>query len=86
MNDNICTARIRPFHPVNEIELRCELETAHPTYSHASTLRDYAYPGSRTVMSWVEDDRRTFHGEWPGNCSVTVGCTLPAAHHGRCAP
>jgi hypothetical protein len=49
---------------------------------HAGEIRDYAYPGSVTVMEWMEDDRRTFHGEWPGDCPVLTGCMLPLGHRG----
>lgn len=79
-----CTARIRPFRPVNEVELSCGLGTVH-SGSHAATLSDYAYPGSATVINWQDGDRRTFHGEWPGDCDGGDECVLPAGHVGRCA-
>lgn len=79
-----CTARIRPFIPVNDTELRCENLPGH-IGGHAATLRDYAYPGSTTVLSWQDTDRRTFHGHWPGACTSLDGCTLPTGHHGNCA-
>lgn len=73
-----CDARIRPFPNVTEIA--CELEGGHQPW-HKGTLRDYAYPGSETVVKWEEGDRRTFHGEWPGDCP-TPECVLPVNHHG----
>lgn len=75
-----CTARIRPFVPVNDGDLRCERAAGHAS-SHASTLRDYAHPGSATVINWQEADRRTFHDDWPGACTDD-GCILPDGHHG----
>lgn len=80
-----CDARIRPFPVGNDTEIACEDEMDHGAF-HGGTLRDYAYPGSRTVMSWSEDDRRNFHGVWPGRCQLVAGCVLPVFHAGRCAP
>lgn len=74
-----CDAKIRPFQGTTEIS--CEVEGDHNR--HKGTLRDYAYPGSETVITWLESDRRTYHGKWPGDC-LTWGCTLPARHKGRC--
>ena len=72
-----CDARIRPF--PNDTEVVCERDDEHRM--HKGTLRDYAYPGSATEIEWDEDDRRTFHGEWPGACD-SAGCVLPARHRG----
>lgn len=76
----ICDARIRPMAPVNDTEVGCEEEDDHAR--HRGMLRDYAYPGSVTSLHWDEDDRRTFHGEWPGDCP-SDGCTLPLGHRGN---
>lgn len=86
-----CDAAIRPF--PNDTEVRCE--NAHRNAkgpiprpeSHYGTVRDYAYPGSATTIHWQEDDRRCFHGEWPGRCAESthtdrVGCLLPSGHRG----
>lgn len=81
-----CDARIRPF--PNSTEISCDGRCVRPDASglrHGGALLDYAYPGSRTDITWAEDDRRTFHGAWPGACSAADGCTLPAGHRGRCA-
>lgn len=85
-----CDKAIRPF--PNNVEIRCAGE--HPPYGpeHEGVIRDYAYPGSETKISWLAGDRREFEGGWPGYCTKlgsTGGrqnCTLPAEHHGRCAP
>lgn len=76
-----CDARIRPL-PGND-EIQCEIEGEHA--EHNGTLRDYAFAGSATVITWQDDDRRAFHGPWPGRCSVGY-CTLPAGHPGGHAP
>jgi hypothetical protein len=77
----MCDARIRPFRPINDTEVACELDGDHD--QHQGTIRDYAYPGSATVTNWLEDDRRTFHGEWPGDCPGLAGmCSLPVGHRG----
>lgn len=91
-----CDARIRPFPVGNDTEIACELEGkshAHEggdldgkTHVHQGVLRDYAFPGSATVVSWLEGDRRNFRGVWPGRCQQLEGCVLPDGHHGRCAP
>lgn len=75
-----CDAKIRPF--PNDTELQCdgELDTH---LNHEATLRDYAFPGSVTTISWFDLDRRTFRGDW-APCSATAGCVLPHGHHGRC--
>jgi len=86
-----CDAKIRPFPGPTELTCEVELEGAH---THSSTLRDYAYPGSASEIHWMEDDRRNFHGDWPGRCVTVVGsgataapsCVLPAGHRGNHAP
>lgn len=71
-----CDARLRPFPGMDEIA--CELP-GDDHAMHAGALRDYAYPGSVTTVKWARDDRRSFHGSWPGPCSE-AGCILPAGH------
>jgi hypothetical protein len=94
----ICDAKIRPF--TDSTELRCDgdhyPEDGDP--EHASTLRDYAFPGSATTIHWRESDRRNFRGEYPGRCDVatptwpdglpgeTRPCVLPVGHRGGHAP
>jgi hypothetical protein len=73
-----CVAKIRPFPGPTVIVCENEVE-GHTT--HAAVLRDYAYPGSETVVSWDEDDRRTFRGEW--SPCTSPGCILPLDHRGR---
>jgi hypothetical protein len=79
-----CTAKIRPF--TDGTEVHCEDENgAHSR--HGGTLRDYAYPGSETVIDWYEEDRRTFRGDW-SPCPIAVvgvapACILPSGHHGE---
>jgi hypothetical protein len=65
----------------DDTELKCEKSHAH--YEHQAVLRDYAYPGSNTVVIWMESDRRNFRGEW---APCPSNCTLPAGHRGSCAP
>lgn len=79
-----CDAKIRPF--PNPTELTCE-RTDAPHDEHGATLRDYAYPGSETVITWQESDRRTFRGAWrPCETTMAGGCVLPADHRGRHVP
>jgi hypothetical protein len=82
---NRCTARIRPL--TDDTEIQCEVSTVDAHGSHAGVLRDYAYPGSATVISWREDDRRIFRGEWTPcpvrSAGVAPVCILPAEHHGE---
>jgi hypothetical protein len=77
-----CTARIRPFRPINNTEIHCEIDAGLSHSEHRGTLRDYAFPGSATELTWWNDDRRTFHGEWPGHC-LHDECILPAGHRGE---
>lgn len=80
-----CTAKIRPL--PSPIEIECELVADHladvPT--HRGVLRDYAYPGSTTVIEWQDSDRRTYRGRW-SQCGFWSGvgrCPLPVDHHGN---
>jgi hypothetical protein len=75
---------MRPF-PGPE-EIRCDKDEHLPgDLHHRGVIRDYAYPGSETVLSWQAGDRREFTGEWPGACPHQP-CSLPAGHYGRDAP
>lgn len=76
--DNRCPARMRPFPSVT---LQCEREShLHEDDEHSAVLRDYAYPGSSTTITWFDADRRTFTGDWI-ECPQR-GCILPANHRG----
>lgn len=75
---DICDAAMRlDYH--DNITLRCELERPHR--DHQAVLRDYAFDGSVTLITWHEDDRRNYHGEWPGPCEDS-DCILPWKHRG----
>lgn len=76
-----CDAKIRPMPDLvhaHEIELMCLRPIDHAD-SHEGQLLDYAYPGSRTTVSWQETDRRNFRGEYT---QCKPGCFLPAGHQG----
>lgn len=74
-----CDARIRPF--PHELELMCTREFHNGSDTrHESVVADYAYPGSRTVLTWFESDRRNFRGEWI-ECPERA-CGLPCGHRG----
>lgn len=73
-----CAAKIRPFRPVNDTEISCEVEGDHGHF-HVGTINDYAYPGSQTILKWAVDDRRAFHGDFQP-CEDQVGCILPHDH------
>lgn len=75
-----CDAKIRPF--PNDTEMQCERDD-HSDEWHSADLRDYAYPGSVTKISWAEYDRRTFRGAWT---PCPHSCSLPAGHRGNHAP
>lgn len=89
MEPKSCTAKIRPFRPVNETEVVCNRDPVGHSHKHGGEIRDYAYEGSLTTMFWFETDRRTFHGEWPGDCPENspqgIPCLLPKGHRGDCA-
>lgn len=78
-----CAAKIRPF--PNPTEVTCERgDERHD--EHRAVLRDYAYPGSETVLTWFESDRRNYRGEWspcPPLSRDGIHCVLPAGHSGR---
>lgn len=77
-----CDAKIRPF--PNAVEVQCEL--VHTDEKHQGTIRDYAYPGSATIVSWFEADRRTYRGVWVPCPHLQGQCILPDGHHGNHAP
>jgi hypothetical protein len=52
---------------------------------HHAVIRDYAWPGSETVLNWQAGDRREYEGEYPGPCP-TDDCVYHYGHHGRCEP
>lgn len=80
-----CDWAIRPF--PNDTQVNCDQPHLPGEREHSGTLRDYAYPGSQTKVSWMAGDRREFQGEWPGYCGDNdAPCTLPRGHHGRHAP
>lgn len=74
-----CDAKIRPM--PNDTEIRCENGTG-PHVTHGGRLRDYSYPGSVTKVTWLDDDRRNFRGDW-APCDSFRGCILPNNHSGR---
>ena len=73
----LCQAQIRPF--TNETTVMCESPHGHLDM-HRGIALDYAYSGSKTVLRWYDDDRRTFRGEWEPCASSD--CILPANHRG----
>lgn len=75
-----CTAQMFPF-PTSPL-IQCEREP-HADETHEGALRDYAYPGSVTRVTWLDSDRRTFRGEWR-RCGLS--CILPAGHRGNHEP
>lgn len=77
-----CNAKIRPFRPMNEIELACDLGESHSRH-HGATLRDYAYPGSETRITWADTDRRNFRGLFVPCGDNDAPCILPWKHGGR---
>lgn len=81
-----CPWSMRPF--PNETQIDCEKPEHLPVDGqHSATLRDYAHPGSTTVITWFAGDRREFTGVWPGYCGDNdAPCTLPRGHAGRHAP
>lgn len=75
-----CTAQIRPF--TDDTTLQCEQEGDHSGF-HEAVLRDYAYEGSATKISWQEEDRRTFRGLFIPCGDNDAPCMLPAGHRGN---
>ena len=76
-----CAAKIKPF--LDKTILQCEYHAQVPHEEHFSVLKDYAYPGSETRITWMETDRRTFYGDWE---ACPENCILPISHRGVCAP
>lgn len=77
-----CDAKIRPFG--DSTELQCNKLGSPGHFEHQAVLHDYAYAGSRTTLAWMDDDRRTFRGEWEP-CLKSRGCVLPNDHPRLCA-
>jgi hypothetical protein len=70
-----CDAKIRPF--PSDTELTC-IETVAGHDQHIGVAWDMAYPGSATEITWFEDDRRNFRGEY--RPCPEQGCVLPGGH------
>lgn len=85
----MCNAKIRPFPTRSLIEVACEVNHDPALevegLEHRAILRDHAFAGSRTEITWFEQDRRTYRGDYLGPCTNALGCVLPAGHRGRCA-
>lgn len=75
----ICSKKIRPFHPAEDLEVGCRPASGHVGV-HQGEIRDYAHPGSLTKLYWVDSDRRTFAGTWVA-CDDSR-CMFPAGHCG----
>lgn len=75
-----CDAKIRPF--PNPTEVTCERDDG-PHEEHSAVLRNYAYPGSETVLTWQESDRRTFRGLYIPCGDNDAPCPLPWKHRGE---
>lgn len=77
-----CDAKIRPFPDATEVT--CERDGERHD-EHEGVVRDKAWPGSETRLTWWESDRRTFRGEWRAcePLSYEFGCILPRGHAGR---
>lgn len=72
-----CPWKIRPF--PNDTEITCERPEGHEG-RHEGVIRDYAFPGSVTSLTWDHSDRRNFVGSW-FDCRGP-GCVLPSGHRG----
>lgn len=76
----MCDARIQPFPDFAIVD--CENDGDHCATTHRGVIRDYAWPGSETSLTWLESDRRNFTGEFI-RCPGGVDCTLPTGHPGN---
>lgn len=72
-----CPARIRPTEAIGVIAC---LEPDGHGPQHQGVIADFAYPGSRTRLTWLDSDRRNFTGDWI-KCPHG-SCLLPANHRG----
>ena len=77
-----CPAKIRPFNPRDPLEVQCERGAHAATMTHEGVIRDYAYKGSETKLSWDGGDRRNFFGKFQP-CGFQKLCTLPLKHRGN---
>lgn len=76
-----CPCKIRPF--PDDTEVTCSNTPGHID-RHRGWLIGRAGPGSVTEITWFDDDRRNFRGDWR-QCVATKGCILPAGHPRGCA-
>lgn len=74
-----CNAKIAPFPDKSVIVLCDRSDERHD--SHTGTLLNYAGPGSKSNITWWEEDRRNFRGEYIP-CDDNR-CTLPKDHRGQ---
>ncbi|MDE2096432.1 MAG: hypothetical protein KGL39_04240 [Patescibacteria group bacterium] len=81
MNDR-CDAKIAPFNDKSKV-IRCEDDMHHGGY-HGGAIRGMAGPGTASVVSWAETDRRNFRGDFVMCMKGDGLCVLPARHEGRC--
>lgn len=83
----MCDAAMRPMVPVNEYEVRCQEQHDYGLAdTHRGVISGFNPDGRSTMIVWMEDDRRNFHGDWPGRCSESFSgdqCILPQGHRGN---
>lgn len=76
-----CDAKIKPM--VDDIVVSCNGDHKKEG-QHSGDLKDFAYPGSVTTITWLEGDRRSFNGDWPGQCPECNPLVhVPVGHLGK---
>lgn len=89
-----CDARFGWTHPELTLVLTCELPLNHPELEHQAVWEhDLNEDMPTTTVHWLDNDRRSFRGEWR-QCSEHIRvtrrhrapCCLPAGHQGNHAP
>lgn len=84
-----CDARLHASEGIGIIDCDQMHSTVVDSTQHSGVVKDYAYPGSRTTITWYEHDRRNFRGGFarcgePTPTGLTMGaCILPVGHRGN---
>lgn len=73
-----CDRRLGWNTPTRTLVLDCTLDVDHPDPHLARWEHGFPNTPGYTMISWLEDDRRTFLGDFI-ECP-SPGCVLPAGH------
>lgn len=74
-----CPSRLAWRNPLGEHDIFAECSLDKHQGLHEGPLF-FGTEVTRTTLTWADEDRRVYTGEFPGWCQHTQGCVLPRGH------